>query len=338
MGENAIDQFIDYFDYIEEELRSQLKSTISVLTKKYLVYGHVRMYENTNVLGIDIIEEYTGKSVCLIVTDRNKIVFGKKNTITTVKSIENKVNKKFKNISQELINELKEIETGGSLERFKKKCLEQNIEPKQFIAYKERHFEEKFERKLKSIKDNEMTKEEVYKWLEKQKRNSRENIKKVKEVDDKKKEEEPIDKSTRKEKKIQTEGITKIKYNLLHNIKGTILAEDEECENNWRIKKIAQNCNRQLIPKETAIYFIQQELNIIHESVDIAITLFGKKVINIEDLENNLTTNFCLNDRNIKKIVGFELDKDVDQLFFDKWFRKGIITKETYLASLKKVK
>ncbi|EAL51622.2 hypothetical protein EHI8A_140240 [Entamoeba histolytica HM-1:IMSS-B] len=311
---------------------------MNVLSKKYLIYGHVRWYENRNVLGIDIIEEYTGKSVCLMVTDSNQILFGKKNKITTIKNIERKVNKRFKNISQELIKELKEIETGGSLEKFKDMCLEQNIEPKQFIVYKERYFEEKFERKLKSIKDNEMTKEEVYKWLEKKKRNSQENIKKVKEVEVKKDEEEAINKSTRKEKKTQIEEIAKIKYNLLHNIKGTILAEDETCENNLRIKKIAQICNRQLISKETGIYFIQQELNIIHESVDIAIALFGKKVINIEDLEKNLMTNFCLNDRNIKRIVSFQLDKDVDQLFFDKWFRKGIITKETYLASLQKIK
>ncbi|EDR24552.1 hypothetical protein EDI_231850, partial [Entamoeba dispar SAW760] len=337
MGENTIDQFIDYFDYIDEGLSKRLKSIMKMMSKTYLVYGHMRWYDDTNMLGIDIIEKNTGRSVCLIITDLKKILVGRDNKIISVDSIEKEVKEKFKHITEELIEELKIVESGGPLEGFTEVCMKQKINPNHFIEYKERCFEKKFKGKLESIRDNSMTKDKVYKWLEKKKRNNQENIKKVKDVVIRGNEEEIIDKPTIKEKKTPKIETGKIRYNLIHNIKGTILAEDEECENSWRIKKLAQVCNRQLIPKETAIYFIQQELNIIHESVDIAITLFGKKIINIEELENNLMNNFCLNDRNIKKLLEFQLDKDTDQLFFDRWFRKKLISKETYLAAIQKM-
>ena len=206
---------------------------------------------------------------------------------------------------QDLAKDLKEKKI--TIEAFKKQCQHSRFPPEEFEEYNEVVFEDNWNRKKKLITRGKITHHDAENWLIENKRNTDKYMKELKQI-----------------------VVEKKGKSLLEDVRKTLLDDDEELKNSDTIISIDRAVKKCQISRSDGFRFIENEIDIIHESVNVAISLFISGVISLKEVEKCLTENGCLTNKNIIKLKDGHIRQYPDMAILEKWKRDKKIPQDTF--------
>lgn len=332
-------KLIEQFPTITPETKQKIIQILQKLhPKDYLIYVHHVIFENHYRIQIEITSYYMNKIYRMTSYDDDMflkhILFKQYQSMNfqyvTLSTLEEDINKEI-GISSELLklyNELSE----NTLQQFESQCLKESKKPYLFSKYKQLKCEMMFQNYLKQIEKDEVTRDDVIRWLEINFYDSESNRERVKNVKIIQSESSFIDyNEITKSQKLTSSTISRNK-----KIRTGILKKymkdnypNETFDQHKLLTTIDYSYRIFLLDQET-IDILDKELKYMKEQVDVAFYLFEKHLISCNQLESILRRNSSLNKHNIMKLVNYELKlNDCKQSIID-WKNSEIISNEEY--------
>ena len=201
-----------------------------------------------------------------------------------------------------------------SLEEFRTLCKQQRIPPEEFEEYQNMIFEENWERKKKMIVKGRLSHLDVENWLEQNGKRTQKYLNELSKL-----------------------VVEKKGKSLMKDVAERLMGDNELLKESETISSIDRAVKKCLIPREVGFEFIKNEIDIIHESVNIAIFLFSQQLMSLKDVDNCLDVNGCLTLQNIRKLSKYPIKQYTDMPVVEKWKRERKIDQALYDEFLRKV-